>query len=221
MLLNFWLYSLSGIALYLLVGPLIKLWIGPEFLMGQFTLLMVMLAFYERGMRNSISMVKVTAGIFHEDRFAPLLQGALNLLLSFLLVRYWGIAGIFIGTLTSALLVLFWTTPYLVYKKVFHQPLRRYYQRYVIYTAIGIAAYCAAHAVNSLIPDGSFGWLALKAAACLLVVNLMYTAVFFRTPEFKYLLGIAASLLGKIPQLRALAQKRSGRRTKLEIGGNK
>lgn len=221
MLLNFWLYSFLGIALYILIGPLIELWVGPEYLMGHFTLLMIIIAFYERGMRNSISMVKVTAGIFHEDRFAPLIQGALNIGISFVLVQYIGITGIFIGTVISALLVLFWTTPFLVYKKVFHQPLRRYYQRYAFYTAIGILTCLLAQFFCSFVPSETLVWLSLKGVVCLLTVNLIYVAVFHRTEEYKYLLGVAKGILNKVPRLQFIVQKLLNRGRKLEVGGNK
>ena len=59
-----------------------------------------MVIFYERGMRNSITTVKTTAGIFHEDRFAPLFQAAINLVISIVLVQQIGIIGVFIGTLS-------------------------------------------------------------------------------------------------------------------------
>ncbi|WP_419872088.1 lipopolysaccharide biosynthesis protein [Candidatus Pristimantibacillus sp. PTI5] len=221
MLLNFWLYSLIAISLNLLISPLIELWVGSEFLMGQFTLVVVIIAFYERGMRNSISMVKVTAGIFHEDRFAPLIQGTLSLGISLILVHYIGITGVFIGTIISALLVLFWTTPYLVYKKVFHQPLRLYYQRYGLYTGIGIATYLITYLANSVIPSSNFGWLFLKAVVCLLIVNLTYILIFHKTEEYKYLLGIVIGITNKFPRLQLITQKLFNRNRNLEIGGNK
>lgn len=221
MLLNFWLYSLLAISLYILIGPLIELWVGPEFLMGNFTLLMIIIAFYERGMRNSISMVKVTAGIFHEDRFAPLLQGALNLGFSYILVQYIGITGIFIGTVISALLVLFWTTPYLVYKKVFIQPLSHYYRKYTLYTSIGVMTYLLTKITCSFIPSDTFLWLSLKGVVCLITINLIYVAVFHRTEEYKYLLGVAKGILNKIPLLQSIIQKLLNRVRKLEVSGNK
>lgn len=221
MLLNFWLYSLFAVLLYLLVQPFIKLWIGEQYLMGQAVLLISVITFYERGMRNSITTVKNTAGIFHEDRFAPLCQAAINLGVSLLLVKHMGITGIFVGSLVSALAVPFWSTPYLVYRKVFRQPLHRYFASYVYYAAVGTGACLAVGAVYSIIPSGTFVWLGLKAVICMLMVNLLYIALFHKTDEFSYLWTTFKSLLEKLPPARILLSKlqRQGRAT--EAGGHK
>ena len=99
-LLNFWLYSFFTIFLAIMLEPFITLWIGSEFLMEEGLLFILLFIFYEKGMRNSITTIKTTAGIFHEDRFAPLIQAAINLVISIVLVQSMGIIGVFIGTLS-------------------------------------------------------------------------------------------------------------------------
>ncbi|WP_054028522.1 oligosaccharide flippase family protein [Bacillus sp. FJAT-28004] len=219
-LLNFWLYSLLSIGLYLLIEPLIDIWIGSEFKMTNAVLLILVISFYERGMRNSLSAVKTTAGIFHEDRFAPLGQAVINLGISLVLVQYMGIAGIFIGTLVSALVVPFWYTPMLVYRKVFLQPVRHYFISYMLYTVIGIVTCGIVGFVNHFLPSGNLLWLVLKGIICLVLVNVIYIGVFQRTEQFKYLLGIIRNLLNKLPG-GTIFGKAFKRNHRLETGGNK
>ncbi len=207
MLLNFWLYSMFTILLYITVPPFITVWIGSQYVMGHAVLIILILTFYERGMRNSISTVKTTAGIFHEDRYAPLCQAAINLIVSITLVQFIGIVGIFIGTLISSLLVPFWTTPYLVYKKVFNKPVRNYYQQYAYYAAIGIGAYLVANFVCYFIPSDTLLKLSFKGFVCIVVVNGIYIALFRKTNEFKYILGIGKTILGKLSQASRLKRK--------------
>lgn len=216
MLLNFWLYSLLAIMLYLFIEPLILVWIGSEFVMGPVVVVLLTLGFYERGMRNSIMMVKTTAGIFHEDRFVPLCQAALHLAVSFMLVQRIGIAGIFIGTLVSALLVPFWTTPYFVYKRVFKQPLRLYFAKYAYYSAIAVIAAASAGYACSFLPFNGLLGLLLKGTVCLVLINAIYAAVFHRTEEFKYLLGIFRSIRNKILNIKFMKRDRH-----LKVSGNK
>jgi len=220
-LLNFWLYSLLSIGLYLLIEPLIDIWIGEEYKMTNVVLLILVLSFYERGMRNSLSAVKTTAGIFHEDRFAPLFQAAVNLGLSLILVQYLGIAGIFIGTLVSGLAVPFWYTPLLVYRKVFRQPVAQYFMSYILYTAIGIVACIIVGGINYFLPTSNVLWLLLKGIICLVLVNGVYIIVFHRTEQFKYLLGIVTNLLIKLPQISTLLRRADKRRHGLDASGNK
>ncbi|NQX66767.1 hypothetical protein HQN90_11600 [Paenibacillus alba] len=198
MLLNFWLYSLFAIVLFITIEPFITLWIGSQFLMDKLVLIVLVITFYERGMRNSITTVKTTAGIFHEDRYVPLCQAAVNLVFSIILVKSIGIAGVFIGTLISAMLVPFWTTPYFVYKKVFQLSVLRYFVRYFYYAAIGVGTCLLTEFFAHLIDVHSILTFGAKALLCLLVPNLVYILIFHRSDEFKYLARIAIGILMKV-----------------------
>jgi O-antigen/teichoic acid export membrane protein len=194
-LLNFWLYSFLTILLAILLEPFISLWIGSQYLMSPSVLFILMICFYERGMRNSITTIKTTAGIFHEDRYAPLLQAVTNLVFSITLVKYIGIAGVFLGTLISAIAVPFWTTPYLVYKKVFNVPVQKYFLTYSYYLIIGIGTFLVTKTICNLIPQGNIFNLLLMGSTCLIVPNIIYIVIFNKTDEFKYLLVIFGNIL--------------------------
>jgi O-antigen/teichoic acid export membrane protein len=196
--LNFWLYSCFTIMLTIMLEPFISIWIGPEFLMDENLLFVLMIIFYERGMRNSISTVKTTAGIFHEDRYAPLCQAVINLVVSIILVKIIGITGVFIGTLVSAIAVPFWTTPYLVYKKVFNLPLANYFLKYVYYLAVGLGTYFITSLISGLIQVDELLMLVLKGLICIIIPNLIYIVIFHKTEEYQYLYGILKGLLSKI-----------------------
>ncbi|MFB9325061.1 lipopolysaccharide biosynthesis protein [Paenibacillus aurantiacus] len=199
MLMGFWLYSLLAIAMLLLIEPFLNAWLGQGFLLEAGVLPVLMLLFMERGMRNSIATVKTTAGIFHQDRFAPIIQGGISLAASLALVKILGIAGVFLGSLIGAVAVPFWLTPALVYRHVFQRPARDYFVRYAGYMAVGAAAYGAARYVIGWI--GGEGMLAVALQAILVVatVNAVYLAVFFRTAEFRYIRSLIGGLAARLP----------------------
>ncbi|MCU6710290.1 oligosaccharide flippase family protein [Paenibacillus sp. J5C_2022] len=209
MLVNFLLYAFLAIMLYLFVEPLIKVWIGNQFVMDQWVLLLLVITFYERGMRNTITTIKTTSGIFHEDRFAPVIQAAINLTISIVFVHTMGIAGIFLGTLISSLLVPFWLTPYLVYKNVFQRTLLIYYAKYGYYTGVALlTTFLVNMALHLLaLPDDSFLWLIVQAVVAAVCINLIFICVFYRSEEFKYLLNISKTMLGKLVSLKSASRK--------------
>ncbi|WP_406685932.1 lipopolysaccharide biosynthesis protein [Rossellomorea vietnamensis] len=191
---NFWLYSFSSIFLYVVIEPFITLWIGKEFLMDKTILIILLLIFFERGMRNSITMVKNTAGIYHEDRFAPLIQAAINLGASLILVKFIGITGVFLGTLISVISVPLWLTPLLVYRKVFQMHFSKYLRIYFCYFVVGLATCLITESLcNYILPQGDLNFI-LKVITCLLVPNIIFTALFFRTQEFSYLVNVGVSI---------------------------
>ncbi|EJR53260.1 hypothetical protein IIM_02624 [Bacillus cereus VD107] len=196
MLLNFWLYSFFTIALCIMIEPFISLWLGTSFLMDKSVLIILMIIFYERGMRNSITTIKTTSGIFHEDRYASLCQAAINLIVSIVLVQYIGMVGVFIGTLVSALAMPFWITPYLVYKKVFNKPVKIYFFQYMQYIVLGIGVYLLTSFICNFILVKDVLSLIIRAGICFIVPNIVYIALFYKTAEFKYLLGIFKRIMG-------------------------
>ncbi|MDU0203785.1 hypothetical protein RQP52_22135 [Paenibacillus sp. PFR10] len=200
MFLNFWLYSMFAIILFVTLEPFITLWIGPEFLMDKLILVVLVVTFYERGMRNSITTVKTTAGIFHEDRYVPLFQAAVNLVFSIILVQSIGIAGVFIGTLISAMMVPFWTTPYFVYKKVFQKPLIGYFLGYFYYAGVGVVTCLITYYASHFFVANTIITLVMKGLTCLILPNLIYILLFHKSDEFKYLMGIVKSIMSRLQQ---------------------
>ena len=200
-LLNFWLYSCAGIALYVVIGPFIRAWIGEAWVMEAAVPALLLLLFFERGMRNAVATVKTTAGIFREDRFAPLLQAAVTLGCAVALVGPMGISGVFLGSLIGALAIPFWVTPYWVYRKVFAKPLRRYFAVYARYAGIAGAALAAVLLVCRALPPDGWAAVFARLAATLTVPNLLYWAMFRRLKEYEVLAGaarrIAEMLIGR------------------------
>lgn len=196
-LLNFWLYSICSIMLVLFVAPFITLWIGSSFLLTHAVLIVLVIAFYERGMRNAITTVKTTAGIFHADRFAPLCQAAISLIISIVLVQYMGMVGIFIGSLLSSLAIPFWLTPYLVYRRVFQLPVHQYYVHYFTLTLVGLGAYFVCYSLVALMPEHTFFYIVLQAIVSFIVINTLYVLAFYRTEQFKYLIQVVIMFKNK------------------------
>lgn len=207
MLCNFWIYSIFSIILYIIMEPFITLWIGSEFVMGKSVLIILMINFYVSGMRRSISMIKTTSGIFHEDRYAPFIEAAVNLGVSIILVQYLGITGVFIGTLISTLVVPFWIAPYLVYTKVFNKPVIHYFLKYIYYIAIGIGTCFVTSFICNFAPYDGLFQLAVRGILCLVIPNVIYICIFYKTDEFKYLLRILKNIIENVLEKSKLNKK--------------
>jgi O-antigen/teichoic acid export membrane protein len=209
-LLNFWVYSFFSIFLLILLQPIMTLWIGQKYLMDFSAVVFIMLNFYVSGMRKAVSMVKSTAGIFHEDRYAPFFEAIINLVVSIILVQHVGITGVFIGTFISTITVPYWIAPYLVYKKVFKINVLYYFIKYFLYFFIGIFAYFITYWAGSLLTLSPFSNLVIRGILCLIIPNLIYILLFHRTAEFQYLAGVfkhtSEKLLFKFKHVKSFSQ---------------
>ena len=81
-------------------------------------------------------MFKTASGLFWYDRYAPVAQCIINVIVSILLAKKYEITGIFIGTSVAMLLTKWWMTPYVLFKHKFHLPLSEYFSRYGAFTGV-------------------------------------------------------------------------------------
>ena len=190
-LLNFWLYSISAIFLYNLLNPFIDWWIGEGLLLDNFTLIIVLVNFYISGLRTSVGIFKEKAGIFTEDKYIPLLESVINLGASLILVKYIGLAGIFLGTTISSIAFPVWNQSRLVYKKLFKRPLREYFERYFLYAGVTILLAIMVTTICNIFVSGySFLSLVIRGIICVTIPNIILVLIFHKTEEFKYLYNI-------------------------------
>lgn len=134
---NFLVVSVPVIIIHNTITPFIQWWLGHEYILGYTTMCVILINFYINHMRNSALTFKTKSGIFVKDKYTPLLQGIINLVLSLIFVQYWGLTGVLIATAISILSIGFWQFPRLIYKYTFHKPLRNYFQMYLFYTIVG------------------------------------------------------------------------------------
>lgn len=203
MFVNFWIYSLATTAIFLMMEPFISLWVGSERLLPFSVLIIITINFYMMGMRASIGVYKDAAGIYYEDRYVPLIESALNIIVSLIFVKIWGLFGVFFGTFISSLIVVFYSLPYFVYKKVFKKSIFQYYKLYVKYIILttfttGISYFILKNIVNMLFLSNNIIILLVAAFITLIIPNVIYFILFRKSEELQYFLDFVKNGLKKI-----------------------
>lgn len=196
---NFWLVSFITISLFNTINQFIGLWIGTEFILDRLTIIILLINFYFYCMRQSLEQFKEGSGNYHQDRFAPIAESIINLIASVILIKLIGLPGVFLGTLISNLSVVFWTKPKIVYKYVFNKKLSLYFIMYFKYFTIGLIALsislvCSAPFKSSI----NIKSFLLNSIVNILVVNIFYFIVFYRTEEFKYFKNIVIIIIKNV-----------------------
>ena len=110
-----WIYGLSAIGFGLLLSPLIYLWLGEKWILQGAVITLLLIDYYFKGDRIVLSNFKTAAGVFEQDKWLALIQGAVNLVISIILVQSMGLAGVYIGTIVSGLIANI-TKPFIIYK---------------------------------------------------------------------------------------------------------
>lgn len=196
-LVNFWIYSFSTIFLFNLLEPFINWWLGEGLLLGRLTFVVILVNFYIKGMRGPISTFKDKAGLFSPDRFFPLYESVINLGASFILVKYFGLAGIFLGTTISSLLIPVWTQSKITYNMVFNKSVLSYFRTYLWFILLTLITGLITTLASHLVPWSGFFALVIKGIICVVIVNIVYLIIFFKTSEFKYLWQVFKPMIEK------------------------
>lgn len=116
----------ASLGLLCLATPFVTLWLGKEYTLALTVLLVLSINLFQNTMRFAFSTFKEAAGIYYEDRFVPLVESAVNIVASIILVQFLGLTGVFIGTILSSLVLWCFSYPKFVYKPLFGRSYRQY-----------------------------------------------------------------------------------------------
>ena len=193
----FWVFGFASICFYNLLTPFIQLWIGKDYLIEQSVVLIVIINYFLTGMRVPVGTIKSAAGLYDQDKYTPLIQSAVNLCVSIVLAKKVGLIGVFIGTLTSSLVLPCWQRPMIVYKYIFKSSSKEYFKKYFGYI---ISVFGSGVLVTSFIKlfigNVTIISFILMIIICLVVPNFIFLLIYRNSNEFKYILNIFMSMLG-------------------------
>ena len=151
--------------------------------------------FYMGGMRRVILTFRDAMGLYWYDRYKPIAEVIINLVVSIVLVIQIGAIGVMIGTLVSTMTTCFWIEPLVTYKYGFHRKVRHYFGLFTKYTLTTIVVGGLTYFVCHFISMGGILEVVLKIIACTVVYNGIILLLFGRTEEFKILWGETMKLI--------------------------
>lgn len=195
---NFWLFSLCSICLLVLFNDFIKIWVGQEYVFEFSIVLIIVIAFYLKGMRKAVLTFRDATGIFYHDRYKPIFEAVINLIVSIILAKKWGVAGVFIGTIISTLATSMWVEPYVLYKYAFKEKVYKYFVKLIYYTIIGIAICSITYWLTTFITNVSIIGIIIKLLICLIIPNTIYFAIFRKTEELNYFISLIKNIFMKL-----------------------
>lgn len=185
---DLWLSSVAGVCTYLLLNDFIVLWIGKEYLFDKYTLIMLCLQFYIFISRQINISYTNGCGLFSRDRYRPIVEASINLVLSIVGVKIWGIVGVFAGTVVSSALTVFWREPYILYKEEFKQPVGEYWVTYFGFLFFSIVFCILGDFIKfRLFTIDSFILLVAEAFILFAVFNLLLFLIYRKTEEYTYM----------------------------------
>jgi hypothetical protein len=143
--------------------------------------------YYFKGDRIVLSNYKTAAGVFEQDKYLALIQGAVNLVLSIWLVQTpLGLTGVYVGTIVSGLIANI-TKPIIIYKACFDRNAAEYFVdtfKYLL-SLVAVLALCIFISGKVLVNLNILSFIVM-ALIITVIFNGIYFVLYGRTEEFKY-----------------------------------
>ncbi len=194
---NAWIYGWGALGIYFCSSDLVRVCFGENYVLHESIPMILAINFYISGVTNIVGTYKHTLGLFRQGRFIQIGTGVVNIILSIILGKYWGLFGILCATGIARACTHLWYTPYVVYKYGFNMKTVEYWKSYFKYTLIVLLSAIICKWITSLIPESFFFQVVLKMVLCSIIANGVFVMTLFRTSEFKRLLQYKDYILRK------------------------
>ena len=180
-----YLYGVICVCLAVLLNPFVTIWIGKEYLFPITTVVLIVGAIYLKGIEFPMLTYRNTLGIFKEGRIAPLILSIINIVLSIVLGKIYGVPGIFLATILSMCMTTVWYNPFILYKKKLGKSPKKYYLNTIFYACCTAIVFIICFKVNEYIQlTGILGFI-IRSGIIFILSNLIMIILVCRKKEFK------------------------------------
>lgn len=195
----FWVYGLCSIGIYTLSDRAIQLLFGERFILGRAAVLFMCLDIFCIGICRVSQLYRTAEGLFWYGKFRPLIQSAINLVASLILVSATGeLWAVYAGTVFSRLCVNVWYDPLIALKHSMHQKPWKFYLRECSYFLVYIVALVGTPKLVELISIGGIPGFILAGVLAFFAINIMFLLPYIKTNEVAYWWTFGCSILKKV-----------------------
>lgn len=196
--LNFWVFGCAAVVLYTGIQPLMILWVGEKYLFSKGVLFWLLIKFYQEGMRASVITFKDAAGIYYQDRYIPIIESLINIIVSLCLAWKMGIKGVFLGTVISSIVVYFYSFPKYVCKPLFQMNWNQYVWKTIqhLFVVIG-CMHLAQFGCNQIVGKNLMWNMILSSILSVFIFHFFLFAIYFHSKEMKYFINLVTKFFRK------------------------
>lgn len=181
-----WIAAICSCCFLGIYQPFIRLWVGDEYLLPFSAVICLVSYYFIYEINQLLNLYKDAGGIWHEDRFRPLVTALSNLGLNLIMVQFWGIYGVLLSTVLTMLFVgMPWLFHNLFTTLFDGSQLRPYLIKLLKYTITAVVSGEIVLLICNFINFGLIATIILRLVVCVMVPFAMYIVIFGRSIEFK------------------------------------
>ncbi|MEI7667895.1 MAG: hypothetical protein WCI62_02725 [Erysipelotrichaceae bacterium] len=194
---SFWICGFSTLCFLILFQDFINIWLGKEYLLDNTTMIIVVVNFYMSAMLNHVWLFREAAGLFRKTKYIVVLTSLINIILSIILGKIYGVVGIIGATVIARLVTNNWYEPFILYKYYLKKPVMEYFNEYILRTLFLSLIILFTYFITSFLGGISILTLLLKLLFCILIGNGVFILAFRNKKEFKFVIESFFSMYSK------------------------
>lgn len=185
---NFWLVGFCAICFMALIPDFINICFGSEYVLSESLLICACLNFYTSNSRQVIWTYRETTGIFKKTKYITLVTAILNIFLSIIFGKIYGLAGIVGATVLSRMIYAWWKEPTVLFGDYFKTSPKQYYFNYIKRLALlcviagGVLAICNCISISNI-----YVLFIVKCIICCIVPTLCFYIIYRKSEAMTYL----------------------------------
>lgn len=186
-----WIAGFSTCCLLCLYQPFMEIWVGKDLMLGFFAVICFCIYYFVNEINQLLNTYKDAAGIWHEDRFRPLVTAIANVGMNLLTVQFLGIYGVLLSTVLSMLLVGMPWLLYNLFTVLFDRDqLPIYLKTLIKYILVVVLSCVICYFFCQLFTFNKWATLIVRALICCVIPNVLYFIIYRHTIEFKQCLQL-------------------------------
>ena len=182
---SFMLTAIVISSTYSVINDFIMVWVGEKFVLSHFITIAIILNMYFSVVLMPIWSYREATGMYLQTKYIMVLTAVVNLVLSIILGRCIGLAGILLATSIAKLTTYFWYEPKLLFNQFFGEKVHIYYISILKNICITIiVTFISSLLVKNIIVTG---WITLFVKAlCVFLCSTLLASIFYcKNENFK------------------------------------
>lgn len=155
-LVNYMLASIMFFCFYTAADSFIDFAFGDGLNLERNIVLVISINYFIQFMRRTVLTFKDSAGLFYPDRYKPIIEGVVNLILSLIFVQIFGVIGVILSTIITNLFICHLVEPFVLFKYGFENTPKKYYLCNFSFICIFILVVTLYHYNFNFIIDNKF-----------------------------------------------------------------
>lgn len=190
-----WISCFCSCCFLALYQPFMQIWVGKNLLMDYSIVICLVIYYYIHEVNQLLNTYKDAGGIWHKDRFRPLITAGTNLILNLLMVNHFGLYGIIFSTVLS---MLFVGMPWIIYNlftTLFEKTsMLRFLKALFEYCIVSLIACLICTFICNGINLNPFLTIIVRLLLCAIIPNALFLVIYHKKEIFKECLSLVDAM---------------------------